>query len=81
MLIIYLISTAERRSFLTEDDKTTVRLLDFFGAIPAITGKIELVYEGEQEGADFVAQNLISNAVKTLFLELFPEINIALINS
>ncbi len=69
-----LISTAERRSFLTEDDKTTVRLLDFFGSIPAITGKIELVYEGEQEGADFVAQNLITNAVKTLFLELFPEI-------
>lgn len=69
-----LISTAERRSFLTEDDKTTVRLIDFFGSIPAITGKIELVYEGEQEGADFVAQNLITNAVKTLFLELFPEI-------
>ncbi|CAL2085599.1 AAA family ATPase [Tenacibaculum sp. 190524A05c] len=69
-----LISTAERRSFLTEDDTTTVRLLDFFGTIPAITGKVELVYEGEQEGADFVAQNLISNAVKTLFLELFPEI-------
>jgi magnesium chelatase subunit I len=69
-----LISTAERRSLLTEDDKTTVRLLDFFGSIPAITGKIELVYEGEQEGVDFVAQNLISNAVKTLFLELFPEI-------
>ncbi len=69
-----LISTAERRSLLTEDDKTTVRLLDFFGSIPAITGKIELVYEGEQEGADFVAQNLITNAVKTLFLELFPEI-------
>ncbi|AUC15005.1 magnesium chelatase [Tenacibaculum sp. SZ-18] len=69
-----LISTAERRSFLTEDDKTTVRLLDFFGSIPAITGKIELVYEGEQEGADFVAQNLVTNAVKTIFLELFPEI-------
>lgn len=69
-----LISTAERRSLLTEDDKTTVRLIDFFGSIPAITGKIELVYEGEQEGADFVAQNLITNAVKILFLELFPEI-------
>lgn len=69
-----LLSTAERRSFLTEDKKTTIRLLDFLGTIPAITGKIELVYEGEQEGADTVAQILISNAVKTIFTELFPEI-------
>ncbi|CAM1343495.1 sigma 54-interacting transcriptional regulator [Tenacibaculum amylolyticum] len=69
-----LLSTAERRSLLTEDDTTSIRLLDFFGAIPAITGKIELVYEGEQEGAAAVAQLLISNAVKTIFVELFPEI-------
>ena len=69
-----LLSTAERRSLLTEDDKTSIRLLDFFGTIPAITGKIELVYEGDQEGADVVAQSLISNAVKTIFVELFPEI-------
>ncbi len=69
-----LLSTAERRSLLTEDEKTTVRLLDFFGTIPAITGKVELVYEGEQEGANVVAQSLISNAVKTIFVELFPEI-------
>ncbi|WP_075342301.1 AAA family ATPase [Tenacibaculum agarivorans] len=69
-----LLSTAERRSLLTEDDTTSIRLLDFFGTIPAITGKVELVYEGEQEGADAVAQILISNAVKTIFVELFPEI-------
>lgn len=69
-----LLSTAERRSLLTEDTTTSVRLLDFFGAISAITGKIELVYEGEQEGAAAVAQLLISNAVKTIFVELFPEI-------
>ncbi len=69
-----LLSTAERRSLLTEDVKTSVRLLDFLGTIPAITGKVELVYEGEQEGADSVAQILISNAIKTIFLELFPEI-------
>ncbi|WP_299621430.1 AAA family ATPase [uncultured Tenacibaculum sp.] len=69
-----LLSTAERRSLLTEDEKTSIRLLDFFGTIPAITGKIELVYEGEQEGADVVAQTLISNAVKSFFVELFPEI-------
>lgn len=69
-----LISTAERRALLTEDESTTIRLLDFFGTIPAITGKIELVYEGEQEGADSVAQILISHAIKTIFVELFPEI-------
>ncbi|WP_299836392.1 AAA family ATPase [uncultured Tenacibaculum sp.] len=69
-----LLSTAERRSLLTEDETTSIRLLDFFGTIPAITGKIELVYEGEQEGADVVAQTLISNAVKSIFVELFPEI-------
>ena len=42
--------------------------------IPAITGKVELVYEGEQEGASFVAKTLISSAIKTLFPDYFPEI-------
>jgi len=69
-----LISTAERRSIITSDKRTTVRLLDFMGVIPAITGKVELVYEGEQEGASFVAQKLIAEAIKTLFPDYFPEI-------
>jgi len=69
-----LISTAERRSLLNNDDKTVVRLSDFMGVIPAITGKIELVYEGEQEGASQVAQNLIGEAIKHLFVEFFPKI-------
>ena len=43
--------------------------------IPAITGKIELVYEGEQEGADAVAEILIDSAVKSVFPEYFPKIN------
>ena len=70
-----LLSTAERRALLTGADKTMVRLSDFLGVIPAITGKIELVYEGEQEGADGVAGILIDDAVKSLFPEYFPEIN------
>lgn len=69
-----LISTAERRALGSGDSKTTVRLSDFVGIIPAITGKVELVYEGEQEGADFVAQGLIENAIKSLFPEYFPKI-------
>lgn len=70
-----LLSTAERRALLTGADSTMVRLSDFLGVIPAITGKIELVYEGEQEGADGVAAILIDDAVKSLFPKYFPEIN------
>ena len=69
-----LMSTAERRALLNGDAETTVRLSDFLGVIPAITGKVELVYEGEQEGADFVANELIGAAIKTLFPRYFPKI-------
>lgn len=69
-----LMSAAERRALLTGDGKTTVRLTDFMGVIPSITGKIELVYEGEQEGAGTVAEILIESAVKSLFPKYFPEI-------
>lgn len=69
-----LLSTAERRVLLQGTDNTTVRLSDFMGVIPAITGKVELVYEGEQEGAAVVAEHLISSAIKTLFTEYFPKI-------
>lgn len=69
-----LLSTAERRSLITGDKKTKVRLSDFMGVIPSITGKIELVYEGEQEGADKVALNLIEDAIKSLFPNYFPKI-------
>lgn len=69
-----LLSTAERRKLKSGDSSTTIRLSDFMGVLPAITGKIELVYEGEQEGADNVAQILVEEAVKTLFATHFPEI-------
>ena len=69
-----LLSTAERRAIKTGEEKTFVRLGDFMGVIPAITGKVELVYEGEQEGSAVVAQQLIADAVKTLFPKYFPEI-------
>tara|TARA_R110002049_G_scaffold120609_2_gene275136 strand:+ start:912 stop:2378 length:1467 start_codon:yes stop_codon:yes gene_type:complete len=69
-----LLSTAELRALKNGDNKTTVRLSDFLGIIPAITGKVELVYEGEQEGAANVAFNLIGDAIQTLFPEYFPTI-------
>ncbi|MBD0825125.1 MoxR family ATPase [Aestuariibaculum marinum] len=69
-----LLSTAERRALFAGDETTTVRLSDFLGVIPSITGKVELVYEGEQEGAAVVAYNLIGEAVKSLFVQYFPKI-------
>ncbi|WP_310004629.1 magnesium chelatase [Flavobacterium granuli] len=69
-----LLSTAERRALRSGIDKTTLRLSDFMGIIPAITGKVELVYEGEQEGAAFVAQRLINDAIHTFFPAFFPKI-------
>ena len=69
-----LLSTAERRALISGDNITVLRLSDFVGIIPAITGKVELVYEGEQEGAAAVAYNLIGEAVKSLFIEFFPKI-------
>lgn len=69
-----LLSTAERRALQNGDAKTTVRLGDFMGIIPAITGKVELVYEGEQEGTAAVALQLVADAVKTEFEHYFPKI-------
>ncbi len=69
-----LVSTAERRALLNGETNTSVRFSDLLGMIPSITGKVELVYEGEQEGSYFVANQLISEATKTLFLKYFPKI-------
>ena len=69
-----LLSSAEQRLLRNKEPKATVRLSDFSSIIPAITGKVELVYEGEQEGAEFVANKLIESAIKTLFEKHFPKI-------
>lgn len=69
-----LLSTAERRGLKNGNPQTALRLSDFLGVIPSITGKVELVYEGEQEGADQVAIQLVADAVKTQFLRYFPKI-------
>jgi magnesium chelatase subunit I len=70
-----LMAAAQLRLIETGAEHTTIRLTDFMSIIPAITGKIELVYEGEQEGASEVAQLLIDEAVKTTFESIFPPIS------
>ncbi len=67
-----LYSAAERRVLMNGEKNTMARITDFWGIIPAITGKIELVYEGEQEGPYNVAIRLFSAAIKNLFLLYFP---------
>lgn len=68
-----LVSTAERRMFMNGESKTIARISDLMGVIPSVNGKIELVYEGEQEGAGEVSRHLLSKAIKAEFLEHFPD--------
>ncbi len=69
-----LVSTAELRMLSSGESQTSIRLSDFIGVVPAINGKVELVYEGEQEGSEAVALALINKAIKTLFPNYFPKI-------
>ena len=68
-----LVAAAERRTIINGEKSTSVRVSDFIGVVPAITGKVELVYEGEQEGPGIVAQNLIGKAIRTQFISYFPD--------
>ncbi|HEY9007004.1 MAG TPA: magnesium chelatase [Ohtaekwangia sp.] len=68
-----LVAAAERRSIINGEKNTAIRVTDFIGVVPAITGKVELVYEGEQEGPGIVAQNLIGKALRTQFVNYFPD--------
>ncbi len=68
-----LIAAAERRIIINNEKNASIRISDFVGVIPAITGKVELVYEGEQEGPNIVAQNLVGKAIRTQFVNYFPD--------
>ena len=68
-----LVSAAERRAILNNEPHTTARISDLFAIMPAITGKVELVYEGEQEGPALVARSLVKKAIRSLFPHLFPD--------
>ena len=69
-----LISSAKRRMIVNGEVKTSIRMTDFNAVISAINGKIELVYEGEQEGAVEISRLLILESVKTFFVNFFPKI-------
>jgi magnesium chelatase subunit I len=66
------ISAAERRAIINNEKQTQVWVADLAGIIPSITGKIELVYEGEQEGPYQVAMNLLEKSIRTQFIQYFP---------
>lgn len=68
-----LVAAAERRSIINGEKNTAIRISDFIGVIPAITGKVELVYEGEQEGPNIIAQNLVGKAIRTQFVNYFQD--------
>lgn len=68
-----LVAAAERRSIINSETNTLIRVADFIGVVPSITGKVELVYEGEQEGPGIVAQNLIGKAIRSQFVNYFPD--------
>ncbi|MGV3527480.1 MAG: magnesium chelatase [Flavisolibacter sp.] len=66
------VSAAERRAIMNKEKQTQVWISDLIGIIPSITGKIELVYEGEQEGPYQVAMNLLDKAIRSQFVQYFP---------
>ena len=66
------VSAAERRAILNGERQTQIWMSDLIGIVPSITGKIELVYEGEQEGPYQVAFNLLEKAFRSQFVNYFP---------
>jgi magnesium chelatase subunit I len=68
-----LFSVAERRMLMNGEERTNGRVSDLYGIVPAITGKVELVYEGELEGITSVAYTLIGKGIRKEFVSLFPD--------
>lgn len=67
------VSAAERRAVYNDESDVTLRITDLYAMIPALTGKLELVYEGEQEGATNVAKHIIGKAINKTFKSFFPD--------
>jgi magnesium chelatase subunit I len=68
-----LVSNCERRALRTGEKRVMPRLCDFYALVPAIAGKIELVYEGEREGVTAVARRILGQAVQAAFKRSFPD--------
>jgi magnesium chelatase subunit I len=64
-------SAVERRQLLTDEERGIVRMCDFYLALPAISGKIELVFKGEQEGLTSVSQYIVGKGIKEVFNTLY----------
>jgi magnesium chelatase subunit I len=69
------ISNAERRALRNEEKTVVPRISDVYAAMPAITGKLELEYEGEMKGADNVSKELIRTAIAKTFDDYFAGVN------
>ncbi len=70
------ISNAERRALRNDEKLVVPRVSDVYAALPAITGKLELEYEGEMKGADFVGRELIRSAIAKTYDEYFTGANV-----
>jgi magnesium chelatase subunit I len=66
------VSNAEHRAIANGEATVVPRVCDLYAALPAVTGKIELVYEGEQEGPAAVSRRVLGDAVQQLFSRYFP---------
>src|SRR5258708_22260577 len=70
-----LVSSAEQRAARNGEKNVVARVADVYAALPAITGKLELEYDGELKGADTIARALIRTAVGRVFSKHFTDIN------
>jgi len=70
------VSNAERRALHNDEKLVVPRISDIYSAMPAITGKLELEYEGEMKGADTVGRELIRTAIAKTFDEYFSGVNL-----
>jgi magnesium chelatase subunit I len=70
------ISNAERRAIRNQEKLVVPRISDIYAALPAITGKLELEYEGEMKGADTVSRELIRTAIAKTYDEYFTGANV-----
>jgi magnesium chelatase subunit I len=71
------VSNSERRALKNQEPVAVPRVLDLYSALPAITGKLELEYEGELKGGDAVARELIRGAVGKVYTKYFEGANVS----